>query len=71
MIKPKPKPKPQLLLAEPTASLDAANTETVIAMIREAVARGAALVGIFHDAQVGTAVATLRVNVGDFRIASV
>ena len=36
-------------------------------MIREAVARGAALVGIFHDAQVGAAVATRRVNVGDFR----
>ena len=34
------KPKPLLLLDEPTASLDAANTETVIAMIREAVARG-------------------------------
>ena len=61
------KPKPLLLLDEPTASLDAANTETVIAMIHEAVARGAALVGIFHDAQVGTAVATRRVNVGDFR----
>lgn len=61
------KPKPLLLLDEPTASLDAANTETVIAMIREAVARGAALVGIFHDAQVGAAVATRRVNVGDFR----
>ena len=64
------KPKPLLLLDEPTASLDAANTETVIAMIREAVERGAALVGIFHDAQVGAAVATRRVNVGDFRGAS-
>ena len=64
------KPKPLLLLDEPTASLDAANTETVITMIREAVARGAALVGIFHDAQVGAAVATRRVNVGDFRGAS-
>ena len=64
------KPKPLLLLDEPTASLDAANTETVIAMIREAVARGSALVGIFHDAQVGAAVATRRVNVGDFRGAS-
>ncbi|WP_426306202.1 phosphonate C-P lyase system protein PhnL [Acidovorax facilis] len=64
------KPKPLLLLDEPTASLDAANTETVIAMIHEAVARGAALVGIFHDAQVGAAVATRRVNVGDFRGAS-
>ncbi len=61
------KPKPLLLLDEPTASLDAANTETVIALVREAVARGAALVGIFHDAQVGAAVATRRVNVGDFR----
>lgn len=64
------KPKPLLLLDEPTASLDAANTETVIAMIHEAVARGSALVGIFHDAQVGAAVATRRVNVGDFRGAS-
>ena len=61
------KPKPLLLLDEPTASLDAANTETVITLIREAVARGAALVGIFHDAKVGAAVATRRVNVGDFR----
>lgn len=61
------KPKPLLLLDEPTASLDAANTETVIGLIREAVARGAALVGIFHDAHVGAAVATRRVNVGDFR----
>ena len=58
---------PILLLDEPTASLDAANTETVIALIREAVERGAALVGIFHDAHVGAAVATRRVNVGDFR----
>jgi len=61
------KPKPLLLLDEPTASLDAANTETVIALIREAVERGAAVVGIFHDAHVGAAVATRRVNVGDFR----
>ena len=61
------KPKPLLLLDEPTASLDAANTETVIALVREAVERGAALVGIFHDAHVGAAVATRRVNVGDFR----
>ena len=61
------KPKPLLLLDEPTASLDAANTDTVIALIREAMARGSALVGIFHDAHVGAAVATRRVNVGDFR----
>ena len=61
------KPKPLLLLDEPTASLDAANTRTVIELIREAAARGAAIVGIFHDAEVGAAVATRRVNVADFR----
>lgn len=61
------KPRPVLLLDEPTASLDAANTQTVIELIREAVARGAAVMGIFHDAHVGDAVATRRVNVAEFR----
>ncbi|MGA8783745.1 MAG: phosphonate C-P lyase system protein PhnL [Polaromonas sp.] len=61
------KPRPLLLLDEPTASLDAANTQTVIDLIREATARGAALVGIFHDAHVGNAVATRRVDVATFR----
>jgi alpha-D-ribose 1-methylphosphonate 5-triphosphate synthase subunit PhnL len=64
------KPKPLLLLDEPTASLDAANTQTVIELIREARDRGAALVGIFHDAQVGEAVATRRVPVATFRSAA-
>ncbi len=40
---------PCLLLDEPTASLDAANRETVLGLIDEAKARGAAIVGIFHD----------------------
>ncbi len=40
---------PALLLDEPTASLDAANRETVLCLIEEAKARGAAIVGIFHD----------------------
>jgi alpha-D-ribose 1-methylphosphonate 5-triphosphate synthase subunit PhnL len=61
------KPKPLLLLDEPTASLDAANTQTVIEMIREARDSGATIVGVFHDAEVGAAVATRRVNVADFR----
>ncbi len=61
------KPRPILLLDEPTASLDAANTQTVIDLIQEAVARGAALVGIFHDAHVGAAVATRRLDVAQFR----
>ena len=42
---------PVLLLDEPTASLDTANREVVIAMIAEAKSRGAAIVGIFHDAE--------------------
>ena len=41
--------KPVILLDEPTASLDAANAERVIGLIDEAKARGACLVGIFHD----------------------
>jgi len=64
------KPRPILLLDEPTASLDAANTQTVIDLIGEAVSRGAALVGIFHDAHVGAAVATRRVDVAQFRSAA-
>ena len=40
---------PAMLLDEPTASLDATNRETVLGLIEEAKARGAAIVGIFHD----------------------
>ncbi|MFO1202801.1 MAG: phosphonate C-P lyase system protein PhnL [Tabrizicola sp.] len=40
---------PALLLDEPTASLDAANREVVLSLIQEAKARGAAVLGIFHD----------------------
>ncbi|OYU38292.1 MAG: phosphonate C-P lyase system protein PhnL [Pseudorhodobacter sp. PARRP1] len=42
-------PYPALLLDEPTASLDAVNREVVLALIEEAKARGAAILGIFHD----------------------
>ncbi len=48
---------PVLLLDEPTASLDPANREVVIALIAEAKARGAALLGIFHDTGVRDRVA--------------
>lgn len=61
------KPRPLLLLDEPTASLDPANTRTVIELIHDAVARGAALMGIFHDPEVGAAVATRRVNMAQCR----
>jgi alpha-D-ribose 1-methylphosphonate 5-triphosphate synthase subunit PhnL len=46
-----------LLLDEPTASLDATNKNTVIALIREAKERGCAVIGIFHDESVREAVA--------------
>ena len=55
---------PILLLDEPTASLDAGNRDVVIGMIREAKARGAAVVGIFHDASVRDAIADRLYQVG-------
>lgn len=48
---------PVLLLDEPTASLDAASRAVVVALVREARARGAAVLGTFHDEDVRTAVA--------------
>ena len=49
---------PLLLLDEPTASLDAGNRAVVVALIREAVAAGRCLIGIFHDEAVRDEVAT-------------
>ena len=43
---------PILLLDEPTASLDAANRDVVCEMIAEKRAKGVAILGIFHDADV-------------------
>jgi alpha-D-ribose 1-methylphosphonate 5-triphosphate synthase subunit PhnL len=51
---------PAMLLDEPTASLDAENRRVVIELMRDAMQRGAALVGIFHDAEVREAVGTHR-----------
>ena len=48
---------PVLLLDEPTAALDADNRRTVMTLIAEAKARGAAVLGIFHDAEVRDSVA--------------
>ncbi|MFH5923045.1 phosphonate C-P lyase system protein PhnL [Roseomonas xinghualingensis] len=61
---------PLMLLDEPTASLDAANREVVIALIGEAKARGAALVGIFHDVEVRDRVADRVVEVAPLREAA-
>ncbi len=49
---------PILLLDEPTASLDAANRDGVVELIRQRRDAGAAIVGIFHDTVVRDAVAT-------------
>ncbi|MBV9248341.1 MAG: ATP-binding cassette domain-containing protein, partial [Acetobacteraceae bacterium] len=48
---------PVLLLDEPTASLDAENRAVVVAMVREAKARGAAIIAICHDLDVREAIA--------------
>lgn len=42
-------PWPILLLDEPTASLDAANRDSVVDLINDAKAAGTAIVGILHD----------------------
>jgi alpha-D-ribose 1-methylphosphonate 5-triphosphate synthase subunit PhnL len=57
---------PVLLLDEPTASLDAANRDVVVAMIREKLGEGVAILGIFHDIPVREAVATRIVDVAAF-----
>jgi alpha-D-ribose 1-methylphosphonate 5-triphosphate synthase subunit PhnL len=61
------KPRAVLLLDEPTASLDPVNARTVVSLIHEARERGAALLGIFHDTDVGQAVASRHVDMADFR----
>ena len=49
---------PVLLLDEPTASLDVANRDGVIDLIRDRREAGTAIVGIFHDVAVREALAT-------------
>lgn len=57
---------PALLLDEPTASLDAANREVVLSLIEEAKARGAAILGIFHDEGARARVCDRLVDVAAF-----
>ncbi len=59
--------QPVMLLDEPTASLDAENRTTVIAMIRKARDQGAAILGIFHDEATRNAVASRVVNMAEFQ----
>jgi alpha-D-ribose 1-methylphosphonate 5-triphosphate synthase subunit PhnL len=57
---------PALLLDEPTASLDPENRAVVLDLIREAKARGAAILGIFHDAAARAAVCDREIDVSAF-----
>lgn len=59
-------PYPALLLDEPTASLDQANRAVVLDLIREAKTRGAAIVGIFHDAEARAEVCDRECDVSGF-----
>jgi alpha-D-ribose 1-methylphosphonate 5-triphosphate synthase subunit PhnL len=61
---------PVLLLDEPTASLDAANRAIVVELIKQALAGGAAMIGIFHDHDVRDAVATRLFTVSEFKAAA-
>jgi alpha-D-ribose 1-methylphosphonate 5-triphosphate synthase subunit PhnL len=59
-------PFPALLLDEPTASLDAVNREVVLRLIEDAKARGAAIIGIFHDQAARDRLCDRLVDVTDF-----
>ena len=59
-------PYPALLLDEPTASLDATNRAIVLDMILEAKARGAAIIGIFHDLDARDRVCDRSIDVTGF-----
>ncbi|MCK0119740.1 phosphonate C-P lyase system protein PhnL [Loktanella sp. F6476L] len=57
---------PAMLLDEPTASLDAANREVVLSLIEDAKARGAAIIGIFHDEAARDRLCDREIDVSQF-----
>ena len=59
-------PYPALLLDEPTASLDVENREVVLSLIEDAKARGAAIIGIFHDEAARARVCDREIDVSHF-----
>jgi alpha-D-ribose 1-methylphosphonate 5-triphosphate synthase subunit PhnL len=63
-------PYPALLLDEPTASLDVENRAVVLALIAEAKARGAAMLGIFHDEAARAQVCDRLVDMRAFAVAA-
>lgn len=58
--------RPIMLLDEPTASLDSANTDAVIELIEESKAHGTAIIGIFHDNAIRGRVAQRLIDVRAF-----
>jgi alpha-D-ribose 1-methylphosphonate 5-triphosphate synthase subunit PhnL len=61
---------PVLLLDEPTASLDAANSEVVMELIAERKRRGAAIVAIVHDRNVRDRIADTVIDMTGFAAAA-
>lgn len=57
---------PLLLLDEPTSSLDSDNRQIVVELIRERRDAGVGILGIFHDAEVRSAVADRYLDVTAF-----
>ncbi|MEO9864624.1 MAG: phosphonate C-P lyase system protein PhnL [Yoonia sp.] len=57
---------PAMLLDEPTASLDAANRDVVLSLIEDAKARGAAIIGIFHDEAARDRLCDREIDVSQF-----
>ena len=55
-----------LILDEPTASLDSANRDAVIALIAARKAAGTAMLGIFHDTDVRARVANRVIDIAAF-----
>ncbi len=56
-------PYPILLLDEPTASLDVANSDVVLSLIAEARGSGAAILAVFHDHDLAGRVASRFVDI--------
>lgn len=56
------RPTPILLLDEPTASLDAVNRGVVVGLIKDACRASCAVVGIFHDDETRSRVATKLIS---------
>jgi alpha-D-ribose 1-methylphosphonate 5-triphosphate synthase subunit PhnL len=61
---------PIMLLDEPTAALDVDNRLAVEGLIREALAAGTAIIGVFHDAGLRDRLATRRYDMTEARSAA-